>query len=69
MPDALAKPARSRSVPLFSKRSPIILPFAVSTSCDSLSMVANTRRALIASYSACSLNCTPDGTSTPVRLV
>jgi hypothetical protein len=66
---ALAKFTASDSGPLLAKRSPIRWPFAVSTSCDSLSMVANTRLARTASTKLSSVSGAPCGISTAVRLV
>ena len=50
-------------------RLPIRLPFAVTISCEFLSMVANTRRAFIAATKFASFRVVPVGSSTPVRLV
>ena len=44
-------------------------PLAVKISCEALSMVANTRRSLMAAMKLALLNGVPLGIRTPVRLV
>jgi hypothetical protein len=68
-PVVLAKSTASASGPMLAKRSPIMWPLAVITSCDPLSIVANTRRARTASRKLSSVSLVPAGSNTPVRLV
>ena len=68
-PAELAKYAISVKGPVLTKRSPIIFPFAVSTSCELLSIVANTRRARSASRKLAVVSAVSDGINTPVRFV